>query len=282
MSATVLLTGATGFVGTQILDALIELKCSVRVVTRQNHHDLANKAGIESVCVTSDMFSEDQEWWSATLQNIHTVIHAAWYVEPGMYLQSPENVHCLEGSLALARAALKAGVSKFVGLGTCFEYDVERGTLDTSTPLNPDTLYAATKAATYLTLSNWLAQTNTDFVWCRLFYLYGDGEDKRRFVAYLHDRLKSGEVAKLTTGTQIRDFMDVRDAGKQIAHVALSNQNGPVNICSGKGISIKDLAIGIAKEYGRVDLLAFGERPDNLQDPEKIIGVPNIQLCLGS
>lgn len=141
------------------------------------------------------------------------------------------------------------------------------------TPLKPITPYAAAKAAAFLALSQFFAAANLEFAWCRLFYLYGDGEDERRFVPYLRTKLSNGEFAELTSGTQVRDFMDVTEAGSMIANIVQSKRIGAVNVCSGKGISIRELAEQIADEYGRRDLLCFGKRPDNLVDPPVVVGV---------
>jgi dTDP-6-deoxy-L-talose 4-dehydrogenase (NAD+) len=88
--------------------------------------------------------------------------------------------------------------------------------------------------------------------------------------------LEKGEPAELTSGKQIRDFLDVADVGKMISDVALSDQIGAVNICSGVPITVRQLAEQIADEYGRRDLLIFGARLDNLIDPPCVVGVPNI------
>ncbi len=123
-----------------------------------------------------------------------------------------------------------------------------------------------------MALSQWLPSQNVDFVWCRLFYLYGEGEDARRLVPYLRARLATGESAELTSGTQIRDFLDVREAGILIAETALGGEQGPVNVCSGEPITVRQLAEQIADEYGRRDLLRFGARPENLVDPPCVVG----------
>ena len=80
------------------------------------------------------------------------------------------------------------------------------------TPLKPLSLYAGAKSATYLMLSQWLPKQTVEFAWCRLFYLYGEGEDVQRLVPYLRAKLAAGEIAELTSGNQIRDFMDVSEA----------------------------------------------------------------------
>jgi dTDP-6-deoxy-L-talose 4-dehydrogenase (NAD+) len=198
-------------------------------------------------------------------------------VEPGLYLESPRNIDCLIGSLKLAKGAAQAGVKKFVGIGTCFEYDLSQGVLSIDTPLKPITTYANTKTALYLSLSRSLPAQKVKFAWCRLFYLYGQGEDPRRLTSYVRSRLKSKKIAKLTSGKQIRDFLDVVEVANRIIKIAIGNQTGPVNICSGIPITIRQYAEQIAKEYGRLDLLEFGSRVSNLTDPPRVIGVSNIK-----
>jgi dTDP-6-deoxy-L-talose 4-dehydrogenase (NAD+) len=145
--------------------------------------------------------------------------------------------------------------------------------LSVKTPLNPLTPYAGAKAAAFIVLSQWFSKVDVEFVWCRLFYLHGEGEDARRLVPYLRTRLSAGKPAELTSGHQIRDFLDVREAGRMIVETSLSSELGPVNICSGMPITVRQLAEQIADEYGRLDLLKFGVRPDNLVDPPCVVGV---------
>ena len=173
----------------------------------------------------------------------------------------------------LAKGAAEAGVRRFIGTGTCFEYDLSYGQLSVEVPIKPLTPYASAKAATYMALSQYLPARSVEFAWCRLFYLYGDGEDPRRLVPYLRTQLKSGKVAKLSSGRQIRDFIDVCDAGQLIVNAAFSNVQGPVNICSGVSVTVQNLAEKIADEYGRRDLLHFGAREESLMDPFCVVGI---------
>lgn len=272
----VLMTGATGFVGRQVVRALDGQGISLIPVVRAGKDGLLSGVErVDRIITTPDLFSEDEAWWEAQCQGVDLIIHAAWYTEPGKYLQSALNMDCLIGSLRLARGAAKAGVRRFVGIGTCAEYDQSHGVLTLDTALKPSTPYAGAKAALFLALSHWLFSQTVSFAWCRLFYLYGEGEDERRLVPYIRRQLVKGEPAELTSGTQIRDFMDVVDAGAIIAEVALSDRIGPVNICSGVPVTVRQLAERIADEYGRRDLLKFGARPDNLFDPPCVIGITN-------
>lgn len=274
MKDLILLTGATGFVGRQVLKTLRERGKRIRAVLREGSQgQLANFDAVESIVTTPDLFSENAGWWAEACKEVHTIINVAWYAEPGRYLQSEKNLDCLIGTLQMANGAVQAGVERFIGIGTCFEYDLAGGTLSVKTPLCPLTPYASTKAAAFMALSQCLPQQDIEFAWCRLFYLFGEGEDARRLVPYVHERLSKGQSVELTSGTQIRDFLDVREAGEKIVEVALSDRSGAINICSGIPITVRQLVEGIADSYNRRDLLNFGARPDNLIDPPKVVGV---------
>jgi dTDP-6-deoxy-L-talose 4-dehydrogenase (NAD+) len=246
----------------------------VRIIVRDGkQRHFKHLKNIESTITTFDLFNESVDWFANACQGIDTVIHVAWYAEHGKYLQSPKNIDCLVGTINLARGAAKAGVRRFIGIGTCFEYDLSGGMISTDAPLHPLTPYAGAKAAAFMMLSQWLPPQKVEFAWCRLFYLHGEDEVPLRLVSYLRNRLAAGQPAELTTGTQIRDFLDIREAGRMIVDTAQSTVCGPVNVCSGTPITVRQLALNIADEYGRPDLLHFGVRKDNLFDPPCVVGI---------
>jgi len=274
----ILITGATGFVGRHVIKALSSSSAEISIIVHEGKKvQKIFSPNIKKVVSTKDLFIENVDWWTKQCAGIDIVIHLAWYVEPGLYLESSKNIDCLIGSLKLAKGAVQAGVKRFIGVGTCFEYDLLHQKLSINTPLNPITTYASTKTALYFSLSNWLPKNAVEFAWCRLFYLYGEGEDPRRLVPYLRKKLEEGKIAELTSGKQVRDFLNVAEAAKKIVKVALGNQKGPINICSGIPITVRHLAEQIADEYGRRDLLKFKSRPDNLIDPPYLVGVSNVQ-----
>jgi nucleoside-diphosphate-sugar epimerase len=276
MRNRVLLTGASGFVGRQVLKNLIENGCLVTVVirvgTRLTPEDVSK---VESVIFTDDIFSESHAWWIETMKHIDTVIHTAWFTDPGEYLQSAKNFYCLEGTLLMAKAALDANVRRFIGIGTCFEYDLSYEILSVETPLKPVTFYAQAKALAFTEITNLFLDQEIEFVWCRLFYLHGEGEKSERLVPYIRRMLENDTEVELSKGNQIRDYLDVQTAAKMIVKVALSKFQGPVNICSGVPVTIRELAENIASEYGKLHLLQFGARDTDSLDPPRVVGLKN-------
>jgi len=269
----VLITGATGFVGRHVLDALKRDKIDTKAVIRSQCNSLnSEKSGNLNIVYTDNIFLESVEWWKNVCTDVDIVIHIAWYAEPGKYLDSEENIDCLSGTINLAKGAASAGVKKFVGIGSCFEYDLTGGLISEKTPLKPLTLYAATKVSAYLTLSEYFKNTSIDFSWCRLFYLYGEGENDKRLVPYIRKKLSADEYVEMTNGTQIRDYLDVKIAAKMIVNVAFGKKIGGINICSGVPITIRSFAESIADEFGKRHLLKFGAREDNITDPPFVVG----------
>jgi dTDP-6-deoxy-L-talose 4-dehydrogenase (NAD+) len=258
-----------------VLRHLLARGCKVRLVLRG---ESAAPDGVE-VWRTGDLFAASETELARACMDVDTVLHAAWYAEPGKYVESPRNLDCLIGTLRLGRAAVAAGVGRFVGVGTCFEYDLSAGYLRTTTPLAPQTLYGSAKASAFLSLSRLMALEGRSFAWCRLFYLYGEGEDGRRLVPHLRARLAAGEPVDLTSGVQVRDYLDVAEAGRRIADFALSRADGPLNICSGVPVTVADLARRIADDYGRRDLLRFGARADAPHDPPCVFGEPSLVVA---
>jgi nucleoside-diphosphate-sugar epimerase len=276
MNEQVLLTGATGFVGRQILRNLLEYGFRVKVVIRSGSYlELESASEIESVIFTDNLFTESDKWWSENFENTDIVIHAAWFTKPGEYLGSPKNFECMQGTLRMARASIKTGVRRFIGIGTCFEYDLNYELLASDTPLKPATPYAQAKVSTFEGLTELLSVGGVEFAWCRLFYLYGEGENRERLVPYIRGRLEIDAEVELSDGNQIRDYLDVQEAGRLIVGVARSKSQGPINICSGIPITVRELAEDIAAEYGKQELLRFGARPNLKSDPPRIVGVMN-------
>lgn len=277
---TVTLTGATGFVGRQILRNLLERGCSVRALVRDPSRldDFSGHEGLE-LAHTPDLFAEATDRLERLLDGSDTLVHAAWHGEPG-HFTSPRNLSCLTGTINLAQAFATVGGKRFVGVGTFAEYDPSAELMTIDTALAPNTLYGACKASAFHVVRCLLGAQGVSFAWCRIFNVYSDdsdgvGADERGLVAYIRGQLRAGEAALLTRGDQERDYLDVMSAAERIVDVALGEQQGAVNICSGEPVTVRELAERIADEYGRPDLLRFGARPENIFDPPRAIGVRN-------
>lgn len=263
----ILLTGASGFIGRQIASALVEQGHEVIAVSREG---CAPVAGIQALAM--DVLDEAQHARIAAVK-ADILIHSAWITTHGVYWTSPENTRWEAATLALAKAFIASGGKRIVGIGTCVEYDLTRSTpLDeTTSALAPHTPYGRAKLRTWAALRALADEAGIEAAWCRLFHLYGPGEGRERLVPAVILPLLRGEEARTSPGTQIRDFLSSIEAGRAIAHIALSSAIGPVNIGSGAPISIATLVTMLADMLGRRDLLRLGAFPLRPDDPAVII-----------
>ncbi|WP_394691850.1 NAD-dependent epimerase/dehydratase family protein [Hoeflea sp.] len=274
-----LVTGASGFVGAQIVRQLIRNGHALRLVARPAAAArLASQFPDAEIVSCGDVFAQSPQWWEKACDGVNAIIHAAWYVNPADYLDSEQNATCVSGTFRMAQGAVAADVQHFVGLGTCMEYALPSEQLSIDAPTAPATVYGASKLALFEILDGFFKTTNVRFSWCRLFYLFGEGENPKRLYPYLSRCLAAGEPATLGSGTQLRDYLDVAVGGAAIADIVDTGQVGAINVCSGQPVSIRAFAESIADRYGRRDLLEFGAHQPHPRDPPAVVGVPNFAV----
>jgi nucleoside-diphosphate-sugar epimerase len=264
----ILLTGASGFVGSAVLGALLGQDVETVAVSR-------TRPPVSGAYQWHDTDLLDHGAVSRLIETVRpdTVLHLAWTVEHGRFWTAPANLDWVGATLHLARAAAANGTTRFIGTGTCYEYDwpATGDCRETGTPLKPALLYGVAKDATRRVLEEFAMAHNLGMAWARLFFLYGPGEGTARLVPSLARALVAGEPARCSSGTVIRDFMDVRDAGRALALLALSDVTGAVNIASGTGTGIADLARMLGRLAARPELVHIGALPDRPGEPPRIV-----------
>jgi dTDP-6-deoxy-L-talose 4-dehydrogenase (NAD+) len=201
------------------------------------------------------------------------VIHVAWYVNPNDYNTSLRNYTCFSGTKKIALACKKNKIKKFVGIGTCFEYDLNFRYLSVYTPLKPLSIYAKNKVKTFKYCNNLFLKSGIDFLWCRLFYLFGNGEPKEKLFSYLKSKLIKKEKITLGNKNIVRDYLNIKKAAKIIVENSLKDTNGPLNICSGKGVTLKEIADKMIKKYGGKNLVKFDKYLKDKAISQFIVGL---------
>ena len=106
-----LVTGATGFIGAQVL-SLLDPEVEVHVLSR-NQADL----GSATVHVGSFLDTENTSKLVKHLKPTH-VLHLAWEATPGTYRSDPINHEWKEATLECLKTCIETGVQRFVGAGT--------------------------------------------------------------------------------------------------------------------------------------------------------------------
>ncbi len=201
------------------------------------------------------------------------LVHLAWTSQPGKFWTDPVNAQWAEASLRLVRACAEVGARRICVAGTSYEYDwpADGDCGEENTPLARHTPYDTAKADLRVALSSFAGDGKISLAWARLFYSFGPDEHPDRLVASVARALVAGKPALCSSGRVVRDFMDSRDAGAALAALAASHVEGPVNIASGRGVSVADIAEKLGRIAGRSELVKLGALPDRPAEPARIV-----------
>ena len=242
----VFLTGGTGFIGSNFLKYLLGKDLQVVAIKRSSSSPRI-KIAKESVWINGEL-SDD---WSETLKECTSLIH---FASCGVTKNSEDWEKCFQvnviDSVNLWTQAIKAGVKKFIIIGSCFEYGLSGENYDyipTSAELKPTNAYGSSKACASIIAQELCQQYSLEVIILRPFHVYGNGEDKKRFWPGLVESAQNNKDFKMTKGEQIRDFQLVEETAKQIYEFSFNqevNAGRPLlaNLGSGKPLKLIDFA----------------------------------------
>jgi nucleoside-diphosphate-sugar epimerase len=253
----VLLTGSAGFIGSVIAATLVEQGHSLTRVDK--------RTGIDA----RDFFRD----WDSPSRRYDLVIHCAAVVGGRVLIESPmahaENLEIDAGLFRWAEhvkpgrivyvssvAAYPAGLQRTLG-GALYEEDI-----DLTDTWAPDELYGWAK----LTGEVLASRSSVPVSVVRPFTVYGSGQDPVFPFANiaLQFRERRNPVTVWGTGNQVRDFIHVKDVVRAIITMAVKEIDGPVNLCTGRALSLRELIALFAEQAGYDPEISTADKPEGL------------------
>ena len=245
-----LVTGGAGFIGSHIVEELLNRGASVRVL---DNFSTGKRENLES-------FHGDLEIWAGDLrdaglikaatQAIDLVFHLAAFVSVAQSMLEPENCFAINvaGTVALLEAARQAGVQKVVLSSSTAVYgNTDKFPTDEETPLKPVSPYALSKQVNELYARLYTQIYNLPVTALRYFNVYGPRQQPdsayAAAISIFTRRLVHGEpITIYGDGKQSRDFIFVKDVVDANLKAAESGAAGEAfNICTGQETTLLDL-----------------------------------------
>jgi nucleoside-diphosphate-sugar epimerase len=283
-----LLTGASGFIGTALLQRFIREGWQVDAVRRTP--DAPDTHGVR--WHRCDLWDETaMQRLLAQTRPTHLVLNA-WISTPGVFWSSPDNQRWLDATTALLHAFGAQGGRSVLGLGSCAEYDWSAAQfIEGTTAERPATAYGQAKLVACQRLFTLADTYGFRAAWGRIFMPYGAGDAAERLIPSLIRQLVHHEPIALSAGTQQRDFIAVDDVAEAVARLLRREASGVFNLGTGVATSLRDLAGMIAQQLDGFAPLAagahhqqwlqWGALPERAEPPVLVADISKLRQQLG-
>lgn len=216
---TVLVTGAGGFIGSHLAEALVRAGANTRAFVHYNsresrgHLDALPSDIQQSLEIISGDVRDSQRVQQA-VDSCQVVFHLAAligipysYLAPQSYVQTN-----IEGTLNVLEACREAGVERLLHTSTSEVYGTPQYTpIDEAHPLKAQSPYAATKLAADQLALSYHASFGLPVVVVRPFNTYGPRQSARAVIPTIIAQALAGDRVALGSTDTVRDFLYVSD-----------------------------------------------------------------------
>lgn len=271
----VLITGATGFVGANLVRVLL-LKPNIElyILTRSTsdlwrlcdckeamkeiiHCNLADRMEVFEVL---DKVKPSVVYHVATYGGFPNQTDQAQMVQSNLY-----------ATMNLLDASIANGVATFINTGTSSEYGLKNQPMKESDLCEPVNFYGITKlaATNYCTMLGRTSQTKVCTL--RLFSPYGELEDASRLYPSIVGALSKNERPKLSRPQSVRDFIPIEKVTQVYLDIISADfiSGDIINVASGEQQTIAQFYKLLARKLGKAHIEPiWGEAPPRANEPQ--------------
>lgn len=267
-----IVTGATGFLGTALCEELLKNGCEVAAVARPG------SVRLERLQVLQSSYSGQLQIVECALEELQELAqkagradvfyHLAWNGSSG----GERNDFAIQYSNIkytgdAVRAAKACSCSRVIGAGSQAEYGVVRGTAkEDETVPKPFMMYGAAKTAAYQMGRVLAEQEDIEFVWPRIYSVYGVGENPGTLVNYVIETLQDGGAPQLSPCENRWNFMYITDCARALYLLGTcAEAKGIYHIASEDTRVLREFVEEIREIMASSGQLQFGARESDPQ-----------------
>jgi len=240
-----LITGASGFIGQPLVKKLIEEGHSILALSRS--------ADLQHVSNNTDKiiyFKSSLELENRALERIKDfepdiLIHLAWEKIPDFSFETSfEN---LQNHIIFFRHIFTVtSLKKFIVTGSCWEYNKKMGVCTESDICFSVNFFTWAKNSLRDFLQFECLQKNINFIWPRIFYVYGPEQRIGSLIPSVIESIRNGLIPELKTPSNANDFIYVDDVAEGLLQFAINDiSSGIYNLGSGKSMPVIDIVSSI-------------------------------------
>lgn len=265
VDAPILVTGGAGFIGSNLVDALLARGYAVRVLDNLSTGKRENLPQ-DVELIVGDV--ADADCVRRAVQGCRAVVHLAAVASVQASVDDPIGTHQsnLVGTLNLCEAMREAGVKRvlFASSAAVYGNNGEGQAIDEDTPKAPLTPYAADKLASEHYLDFYRRQHGLEPVVFRFFNIFGPRQDPSSpysgVISIFTERAQKGlPIAVFGDGEQTRDFVYVGDLVEVLVQALESPEaaEGAVNVGLNQATSLNQLLEAIGDVLGGLPEVSY-------------------------
>lgn len=277
MKKKILVTGATGFIGKNLVESLKEKFEIYALILDEKEKNVIPQIDYILWKTFFDRENEIKTLDGKKIGKIDTVIHLASY---GVNPKDNDIDKMIESNINLTKDLIlnleRVSCKNIIFTGSGFEYgDKGKIKLKEDMDLNPFSLYGATKVSAFLIGKKLCESLGINYINLRLFNIFGEYEGSNRLIPQIINNYLEGKELNFTAGNQVRDYLYIKDIIEVYEMILEKNiyNNETYNVCSSEEITIKEFITKVADTIGiNKDFLNFGAIPSRKEEALYIVG----------